>query len=271
MLQAFVITAREGVEAFLIIAITVAYLRKSGRPQLVRAVRWGVLTAVAVSVGAGILLEQAANHALWEAVLGTAAALLVGSLTIYMLRAGRRMRHDIESRLERSVGRSSGAGLLGVFAFTVFMMTREGMETALLFSTLLFQVRSVSATLGAVLGIGLAGIIAWLWSRYGHRVQLGRFLQVTAVFLLVFVVQLVVYSFHEFTEAGVLPNSEALHLATEPYGPDGTYGQYLSYLLVGLPVAWLAMSSVPRSGRGAPVARTKGLPSDRDSSAQPPR
>ena len=244
MLQAFVITAREGVEAFLIIAITVAYLRKSGRPHLVRAVRWGIVTAVAVSVGAGILLEQAANHSLWEAILGTAAAVMVGSLTIYMLRAGRRMRHDIEERL----GRSSDAGFLGVFAFTVFMMTREGMETALIFSTLLFQVRSVAALLGAVLGTGLAASIAWLWSRYGHRVQLGRFLQVTAVFLLVFVVQLVIYSFHEFTEAGVFPHSEALHVATEPYGPDGVYGQFLSYLLVGLPLAWLAMTSFPRGG-----------------------
>jgi high-affinity iron transporter len=260
MLQAFVITAREGVEAFLIIAITVAYLRKSGRPRLVRAVKWGVLTAVAVSVGAGILLEQAANHSLWEAILGTAAALMVGSLTVYMLRAGRRMRHDIETRLERRVGPGGEAGFLGVFAFTVFMMTREGMETALLFSTLLFQVRSAAAILGAVLGTGLAAAIAWLWSRYGHRVQLGRFLQVTAVFLLVFVVQLVVYSFHEFTEAGVLPHSEALHLATEPYGPDGTYGQYLSYLLVGLPLAWLAMTSFPRAGRGAPATRTNGPP-----------
>jgi hypothetical protein len=31
MLQAFVITLREGLEAFLIVAISLAYLRKSGR------------------------------------------------------------------------------------------------------------------------------------------------------------------------------------------------------------------------------------------------
>ncbi len=243
MLQAFVITAREGVEAFLIIAIMVAYLRKTGRPRLVAAVRWGVVTSVLVSVGAGVLLEQAANHALWEAALGAFAAVLVASLTVYMLRAGKRMRHDIEAGLERRVGPSGGAGFLGVFVFTAFMMTREGMETALLFASLLFQVRSAPATAGAALGVAVAASVALLWSRYGHRVQLGRFLQVTAVFLLVFVVQLAVYSFHEFTEAGVLPKSEALHLATEPFGPDGMYGKLLSALLVVLPVAWLGVSS----------------------------
>ena len=252
MLQAFIITAREGVEAFLIVAITVAYLRKSGRPGLVRAVRWGVLAAVVLSVGAGLLFEQAANHSLWEALLGTAAAAMVASLTVYMLRAGKRMRREIEEGLERRVARHGGAGFAAVFLFTAFMMTREGMETALLFAALLFQVKSAPATAGAVLGVGAAAGVAWLWSRFGHRVQLGRFLQVTGIFLLVFVVQLLIYSFHEFTEAGVLPNSEALHLATEPFGPDGVYGQYLSYLLVAAPLAWLAVSSFARGGRGRP-------------------
>ncbi len=34
MFQAFVITVREGIEAFLIVAITIAYLKKTGRHWL---------------------------------------------------------------------------------------------------------------------------------------------------------------------------------------------------------------------------------------------
>jgi hypothetical protein len=49
---------------------------------------------------------------------------------------------------------------------------------------------------------------------------------VTAVFLLVFVVQLLIYGFHELTEANIFPLSQPLHDATEPYGPDGVYGQH---------------------------------------------
>ena len=71
------------------------------------------------------------------------------------------------------------------------------------------------------------------------------------MFLLVFVVQLLIYGFHELTEANIFPYSEPLHWATEPYGPDGRYGQYLTYLLVMLPLGWLAVSSLMPRRPGA--------------------
>src|SRR5205814_10239050 len=126
----------------------------------------------------------------------------------------------------------------GVFAFTLLMISREGMETALLMGTLVFQVKVLNIIIGATAGTLSAAFVAWLWSRYGHRVNLGLFFQVTAVFLLVFVAQLFIYGFHELTEANLFPGSEPLHWATEPYGPDGIYGQYLSYALLVLPMGW---------------------------------
>lgn len=116
-------------------------------------------------------------------------------------------------------------------------------------NTLLFRVQAPHIIGGAAGGTIVAAFIAFLGSRYGHRVNLARFFQVTAVFLLVFVVQLLIYGFHELTEANLFPGSEPLHLATEPYGPDGIYGQYLTYMLVLLPVGWLALSTLFGTGR----------------------
>ena len=246
MLQAFVITLREGLEAFLIVAISLAYLRKTGRRELVPAVHWGIAASVALSIGAGLLLARARNQSLWEGVLGIVAAFLVASLTVHMWRAGRHMKKDIEGRLAASSARAGAAALWGVFGFTLLMITREGMETAMLMNALLFQVRAANIIGGAFGGTIVAAFIAFLWSRFGHRVNLSHFFQVTAIFLLVFVVQLLIYGFHELAEARVLPNSEILHNATEPYGPDGIYGQYLTYLLVVLPLGWLAISNVFR-------------------------
>ena len=243
MIQAYVITLREGLEAFLIVAISLAYLKKTGRRALIPAVHWGIAISVALSVAAGFLLAQASNHALWEGVLGLTAAFLVASLTLHMWRAGKRMKRDIEGHLEASSLKIGRAAFLGVFGFTLLMITREGMETALLMTQLIFTVKSTQVIVGAAGGTASAAFIAWLWSRYGYRVNLSRFFQVTAVFLLVFVVQLLIYGFHELTEANVFPNSQPLHDATEAYGPDGVYGQYLTYLLVLLPLAWLAIAS----------------------------
>ena len=244
MLQAFVITLREGLEAFLIVAISLAYLRKTDRRALVPAVHWGIAVSVIVSTVAGLLLARARNQSLWEGILAIAAAALVASLTVHMWRAGRHMKREIEGRLAASSDRTGAAAFWGVFGFTVLMITREGMETAMLMDALLFQVRATTVVMGAVGGTLIAAGIALLWSRYGHRVNLARFFQVTAVFLFVFVFQLLIYGFHELTEANVFPNSQRLHWATEPYGPDGVYGHYLTYMLVALPLAWLVLSSV---------------------------
>jgi high-affinity iron transporter len=244
MLQAFVITLREGLEAFLIVAISLAYLRKTGRRSLVPAIHWGIAASIALSIGAGLLLAKARNQSFWEGVLGIVAALMVASLTVHMWRAGRHMKKDIEGKLAASSGKTGSGAFWGVFVFTLLMITREGMETAMLMNALLFQVKAMTIAAGAAGGTLIAAFIAFLWSRYGHRVNLSRFFQVTAIFLLVFVVQLLIYGFHELAEANVLPNSEALHWATEPYGPDGMYGQYLTYLLVALPLGWLALSSI---------------------------
>jgi hypothetical protein len=87
MLEGFVITLREGLEAFLIVAVTLAYLRRTGRSHLVRAVHWGIAASVLVSGVAGMLFEQAANQALWKGVLAIAAAVLVSSLLVHTWRA----------------------------------------------------------------------------------------------------------------------------------------------------------------------------------------
>ena len=246
MLQAFVITLREGLEAFLIIGISLAYLRKSGRQELLSAVHWGIGLSVLLSIGAAYLFQQASNQALWEGVLAIAAAVSVATLTVHMWRTAKKIKSDIEGQLRNSAAKTGNAAWLGVFLFTLLMISREGMETALLMGTLLTQVQTMTIVGGAIAGTLAAAGVAMMWSRYGHRVNLALFFQVTAIFLLVFVAQLMIYGFHELTEANLFPNSEALHWATEPYGPDGIYGQYLSYMLVLLPMGWLAVSALTR-------------------------
>jgi high-affinity iron transporter len=162
-----------------------------------------------------------------------------GSVTwmmVHMWRAGRRMKGDIEGRLQLSSVRPGTAAFTGVFLFTLLMVSREGMETALL----LMQLRgTLYLVVGAVTGVVGAAGVAWLWSRFGHRVNLALFFQVTAIFLFVFVVQLVIRGTHEMAEQNYLPFSRIIHERTEAWGPDSPFGHVLTYLLVILPLGWM--------------------------------
>jgi high-affinity iron transporter len=238
MLQAFVITLREGFEAFLIVAISLSYLRKSGRGALAPAVRWGTGIAVALSVLGGYLLFHAANQEWLDGPLAIVAAVSVTWMVVHMWRYGRRMKGDIEGRLQSTS--TGAAAVTGVFLFTALMISREGIETALL----LFQLKETMwLAIGALAGVGGAAGVAWLWSRYARRINLALFFQCTAIFLFVFVVQLVIKGFHEMAEQNYLPWSEIIHARTEAWGPDSAFGHVLSYLLVILPVAWLLLKA----------------------------
>jgi high-affinity iron transporter len=258
MLNSFIIVLREGFESLLLVAVILSYLRKSGQRWLTTAVFAAIVAGLSASAGLGYLLRVGVeetvlqnwlgqslgsnvgyflnNEALREGVLGIVAILMVGTLVIHMWRSGGKVRERMHHRLSAVSSRASRiAAVAGVFLFTFLMITREGMETALM----LLQIRDQQLVSGALLGLTAAGLLAWAWARFGHLINVKRFFQVTGIFLLLFMVQVGIYSFHEFSEAGLLPNSEVLHAATEKFSPDGLYGKWFSVAMVAVCGLWL--------------------------------
>jgi len=241
MIPALIIVFREGFEAFLSVAIIFAFLRKTGRDWLRPAVYAGIVASVIASFALGWWLMRV-NQSFWEGVLGLVAAVLVASFVVHVWRTAPKMKGDMERRLDvYSSPASRLMAVAGVFFFTALMVTREGMETALM----LIQVRNSRFILGSLLGIAAAAAMSWAWAHYGHRIDVKRFFQVTGLFLLLFTIQILFYSIHEFSEAEVLGRwSEAIHNATEPYSPVGVYGKWISVVMVGLCAAWLIGASM---------------------------
>jgi high-affinity iron transporter len=253
---------REGFESFLLVAVILAYLRKSEQKWLTTPVYVAILAALAASGGIAYVLNNGVNddlvqnmfgatmggyvsqffnnEALREAVLGAIAVVMVGTLVIHMWRTGPKIQQRMGERLSAVSSKSSRvAAVLGVFLFTFLMITREGMETALM----LLQVKHSSNLItGALLGLCAAIAFAWGWARFGHLINVRRFFQVTGIFLLLFMIQVAIYSFHEFAEAGLLPNSDFLHEATEKFSPDGLYGKWFSAIMIGFCALWLLVA-----------------------------
>ena len=86
MLQAFIITLREGVEAALIVGITLAYLTKIGRQELRKTVYAALGAAFLGSIGVAILISRThLNEDVFEGWI-MAVTLLSAILPISLLR-----------------------------------------------------------------------------------------------------------------------------------------------------------------------------------------
>ncbi|MEO8248856.1 MAG: FTR1 family protein [Burkholderiales bacterium] len=241
MFQTLLITFREGLEAFLMVAIATLFLRKTGREALVAAVRSGLGVAVAGSILLGVLLARIGSMSpMWEGWLALLAAAAVVWCVLHMRKMGRHMGGEISKGLGEATVLDGPKAWWAVFAFTLFMVGREGIETAAMVAALASSAELQSLAIGGVVGVAIAGAIAWAWVKLGRQVNLTRFFNVTSIFMLAFAALLVLKSFHEFTEGGLIPGIDNAwwHLATEDLA-EGRIAEVISVLLVLAPTVWL--------------------------------
>ncbi len=204
MLEQLVITLREGVEAALIVAIALSYLRKIGRADLARTVYAALVAAVGVSLAGAIALTLGHwNEDRFEGWLMLLASVFVFTMVYWMHRTARFLRQEIEQRIDKL----RGASAWGLFLFIFFMVLREGVETVLMLSAVSFNSSELLAWMGSVLGLLLAVAFAVAFVRGSMRIHLPRFFRITTIILLVIGAQLLLTGAHELMEAGVLPSS----------------------------------------------------------------
>lgn len=210
MLQAFIITLREGVEAALIVGIVFAYLSKIGRHELKRTVFWALGVAVAASIGVAIVVAHLNfNSDIIEGWVMLAAAFFVISMIWFMHKTARSMKGDIESKVAKFAGGEDGPSRIGLFLFVFLLVLREGVETVLILSAVTLNSTELLSFTGTLLGVAVAVVFGVLFIRGSVRINLQRFFRVTTVILYFVTFQLVVSGLHELSENGVLPSSTA--------------------------------------------------------------
>ena len=206
MLQAFIITLREGVEAALIIGITLAYLNKIQRQDLRKSVYAALAAAFVASIGVAILLSRFNfNEDLFEGWVMLAAAFFVATMIVFMMKTGKKLKGEIESKVGSLAGRGSQ---LGVFLFVFLMVLREGAETVLILSAVSLETSALLSFIGTLLGVLAAIVFGVMFVKGSVRINLQKFFRVTTVILFFVAAQLLVSGLHELSEYGVLPSSK---------------------------------------------------------------
>jgi len=206
LLQAFIITLREGVEAALIVGITLAYLNKIQRPDLRRAVFAALGSALAASIGVAILLSRfQLNEDLFEGWVMLAAALFVVTMIVFMMRTGKKLKLEIEGKVGSLASRGSQAG---IFLFVFLMVLREGAETVLILSAVSLNSSALMSFIGTLFGVLAAVIFGVMFVKGSVRINLQKFFRVTTVILFFVAAQLLVSGLHELSENGVIGSSK---------------------------------------------------------------
>jgi high-affinity iron transporter len=206
MLQAFIVTLREGVEAALIVGITLAYLAKINRPELRKAVYAGLVAAFLGSIGVAVILSRTRfNEDIFEGWVMLVAAFFVITMIIFMMKTGRKLKGQIEDKVSLLAGKNAAIGL---FAFVFLMVLREGAETVLILSAVSLNSSELLSFLGTLLGIATAIMFGVMFVKGSIRINLQKFFKVTTVILFFVAAQLIISGLHELSENGVLPSSK---------------------------------------------------------------
>lgn len=211
MLSTFIIALREGLEAALIVGILVAYLVKSGRKALLAPLWAGVSLAVVVSLATGAFLTITSTELSSrgeEFFAGTTSFLAVGFVTWMVFWMKRTARH-LKGQLEGQMSTAVLAGPLALAAAAFFAVVREGLETSLFIYANFKTVSSTpSATVGLVLGLGLAITLGYLIYRSSIKINLSKFFNYTGIALVVVAAGVLSYGIHEYQELGWLPGAD---------------------------------------------------------------
>ncbi|MET1124072.1 MAG: FTR1 family protein [Archaeoglobaceae archaeon] len=196
MMGQLVITLREGFEAALLVAVLVAYLKRSGRVEEVRFAYYGTAAAILAgfAIAAAVILAygglQGEQKELFE---GFASYLAVAVLTYMILwMAGRDVRGEVDRKAEVRFR-------WGIAAIAFVFVVREVIETVL-FLAPFASADFTSTVTGAVAGIVAALVLAVLILKFEYRMSLRKFFYVTSVLLAFIAAGLLGYGTHEFVE-----------------------------------------------------------------------
>ena len=214
MIPTFIIFLREGIEASMIVAILLAYLKRLGQTRHFRDVFWGVGAAMVLVLAGGVgvytLISQYSGSNLqtyFETTTYVVAAVFLTIMTFWMHKHARTMGAELEARSEAALSRGNRWGL-GLLSFQA--VGREGLETMVFTLAIIFANSRQAGTPvhgGLLLAGGAAGLIvalglAFAMYRLGTTVNLKVFFRVLGVTLMLFAAGLLADAIENLQQLG---------------------------------------------------------------------
>jgi len=211
MLASFLITFREGLEAFLLVGIMLSYLdrvnARGHRRWVYAGVAAGFALSLLVAFAFQVLVSQFEND-YYRSLLMTGILLfasgMLSYMAIWMQRQARANAKAVEQRLAAHIGTGN---LWGMVSLAFVAVLREGVETVLFLSAIAYSdgLELQGGLAGGVLGIATSAALCWLLFRGSRRVPLGTFFKYTSLLIVVIAGGLLGSAVNQMEALGWLP------------------------------------------------------------------
>ena len=231
IIPSLVITFREALEAALIVAIMVTYLKKVGKGELTRYAYLGSGAAVVISLVLGVAIQMVyggmsdVNAELFEGVASLTAVVVLTYMIFWMTKHSKNIRGELEEKLDIAVSQGE---LYSIATLAFVAVFREGLETVLFLTTTFVQ-DAAGTIIGVIAGTAIVLVLAVLLMRGTYQLDIKKFFGYTSIILIVFSAGLAGYGVHELIEAGENMGYDFGVMGQKPYdinppvNPDGTY------------------------------------------------
>ena len=231
LVPSLLITFREALEAALIVAIMVTYLKKVGKSELARYAYLGSLAAVVISLVLGVGIQMVyggmnkVTAEFFEGVTSLTAVAVLTYMIFWMTKHSKNIRGELEEKLDIAVSQGELYSIVSLAFVAVF---REGLETVLFLTTTFVQ-DAAGTILGVIAGTAIVLVLAVLLMEGTYQLDIKKFFGYTSILLIVFSAGLAGYGVHELIEAGENLGYDFGVMGQKPYdlnppvNPDGTY------------------------------------------------
>lgn len=208
MLESFLLTSRETLEAGLVVGIVIAYLNKTNNQNYKKTVYYAIAFGILASILSAFAFTffaggfEGRTEQIFEGATMLTGAFLLTTMILWMMQQRRIAKH-IESKVEKHLMNSKAVfSHAGIFMLIFIAVIREGVETVIFLNALNYErgINFIGSTLGIIAAI-VAGYIFFVSTK---KINLKKLFNISSVLLILFAAGLVAHGFHELEEAGLV-------------------------------------------------------------------
>ena len=209
MIESFLVTSRETLEAGLVVGIVLAYLNKTNNQNYKKTVYYAVAFGILASILAAFTFTLFAgefigpSEQIFEGFTMLIGAFLLTTMILWMMQQ-RRISKEIEGKVEKHLMSPQPMfSHFGIFMVIFIAIIREGIETVIFLNALNYQ--SGINFLGGTLGIIAAVAVGYAFFVSTRKINLKKLFNISSVLLILFAAGLVAHGIHELEEAKFVP------------------------------------------------------------------